>query len=73
MMNVDPLSVWYRPYRFFLLDCFYLLNSATSPKTLMLGDALWHLNTREVLKALDENRALPTEPLCHAYLQQALQ
>lgn len=46
---------------FLLLDCFYLLNLNPSYRNLMLGDALWHLNTREVLKALDENRELPKQ------------
>lgn len=52
------VNVLYRPYMFLLLDCFYLLNSNPSHMSLMMGDALRHLNTKEVLKALDENREL---------------
>lgn len=44
---------------FLLFDCFYFLNLNPSHRNLMLEDALWHLNTRAVVKALDENRELP--------------
>lgn len=46
---------------FLLLDCFYSLNSNSSHRNLMLGEALWHLNASKVMKALDENRELPKQ------------
>lgn len=61
VMKANPVGAWYRLCLCLLLDCIYLLNSDPSHKTLMFGDALWRLNTREVLKALDENRELPKQ------------